>query len=197
MKILYGRKARYNERKSDRKTCKRGREIMGFENEFVNAFNKYFENISQTSTPLGIAYRNRQAEYVGQKLDIIVDHPSYYLGIEEKSKDISGKQSKLYFSRDFSSRETENGEIHQVQYINEFLQRSGRKGYLLVVLKRGKGKQQQAYFIDWGFVINLWVEGVKGIDLTTLDENKDKKYITEVKKRNGEWEIPSSIIPDE
>ncbi|MFC1787042.1 hypothetical protein ACFLY8_03305 [Halobacteriota archaeon] len=108
-----------------------------FERDIVRSFNKFFEQ-SQTDA---IAYRIKQHRFSSQVLDVLVDssQDDYYLGIECKS--ISNKTGALYFTQHFGS--------DQIERIDDFLRRSGRKGILAVELRYGKGKPMRAHIIKW------------------------------------------------
>lgn len=108
------------------------------ETQLVQALNDYFNNTASQTPPSGIAYRDPEVKFHGQKIDVIVDNP--YMGIECKSVKAQDN-NKLYFSQHFSDE--------QVKDINKFLQRSGRIGWLAVELKHGRGKQRQAYILQW------------------------------------------------
>ena len=66
-------------------------------------------------------------------------HEDYYLGIECKS--ISAKTGALYFTQHFGT--------DQIERIDDFLRKSGRKGILAVELRYGKGKPIRAHIIKW------------------------------------------------
>jgi Holliday junction resolvase len=120
-----------------------------FETQLVHAFQNYFieNNIK------AIAYRYRQLLWCGQFADIAVDSASneYYLGVECKSI----QTKKLYF-----------GKVHfqenQVQRLTEFLDISGRKGYLGLEF-RHRGMKSEGYLIPWTFVKEVYDTGEKGI----------------------------------
>lgn len=133
-----------------------------FERELVKAFNRYFAG----NDLQGIAYRRKQHRFSSQFLDVLVDspHQQYYLGIENKSVKTSSS-NKLYFSQHFS----ENDDGHQIDRISDFLQRSGRRGYLAVELKRGRGKPRRAFLVPWDSLERRWNEGHVGIPLEDLE----------------------------
>lgn len=108
-----------------------------FENEIVRSFNNFFEQNKIDA----IAYRIKQHRFSSQVLDVLVDslHDGYYLGIECKS--IATKTGSLYFTQHFG--------LDQIERIDEFLRRSGRKGLLAVELRYGKGLPVRAHIIKW------------------------------------------------
>lgn len=118
--------------------------MITLERELVKSFNIFFEE----NKIKGIAYRIKQHKFSGQFLDILVDSldPNYYLGIECKSISTEKGAASLYFSQHFSR--DKNGE-HQIERISKFLERSGRKGLLVVELREGTGKPRQAHAIKW------------------------------------------------
>lgn len=92
----------------------------------------------------GFAYRLKQSKFNTQYVDLLVDSldPRYYLAIECKS--IRGK--KLYFSQHFHE---DRNNIHQVDAITEFLEKTGRRGFLAVEFRSGPGRPKEAYFLSW------------------------------------------------
>ncbi|MFB6265561.1 MAG: hypothetical protein ABEI07_00580 [Candidatus Nanohaloarchaea archaeon] len=133
-----------------------------FERELVKAFNRYFEESDEE----GIAYRRKQHRFSSQFVDILVDsiRPEFYLAIENKSVSTSAT-NKLYFSQHFS--ESEDG--HQVDRISRFLRKSGRKGFLAVEVKRGRGKQRKAFFVPWKKLNERYENGEAGIGIDELE----------------------------
>lgn len=127
----------------------------------MNAFNRFF-NASEYA---GIAHRKKQHRFSSQLCDVLVDspHPRFYLAIENKSVKTSSA-NKLYFSQHFS--ESDGG--HQVDRISEFVDRSGRTGYLSVELKRGRGRQRKAYLVPWDVVREAYADGETGLHLDTV-----------------------------
>jgi len=103
------------------------------ERSLVNAYNRFFENNDNNFD--GIAYRQKQSRYTSQLCDLTIDseYPCLYQAIECKSVK-EDSTNKLYFSTHFS--ESEEG--HQVDRISNFIERSGRSGYLALELKRGR-----------------------------------------------------------
>lgn len=139
---------------------------MTFENELTRAINNSFKD-------LGIAYRRKQAKYTDQTFDIFVDHPDNYVAIECKS--IKEKlNKKLYWSSHFSD--------NQIERETYFLKRSGRKGYLAVELRRGRGKQKKAYLLPWDTLLKC-KESSKGLSLNKIKRGK------EILRRKGNYII--------
>ncbi|MDY6768940.1 MAG: hypothetical protein SVW02_02420 [Candidatus Nanohaloarchaea archaeon] len=137
-----------------------------FERELVKAFNRYFEENDER----GIAYRRKQHRFSSQFVDVLVDSikPEFYLAIENKSISTSAT-NKLYFSQHFS--ESEDG--HQVDRITDFLQRSGRTGFLAVEVKRGRGRQRKAFLVPWKHLRQRYEEGEAGIAIDDLEEHRE------------------------
>lgn len=134
-----------------------------FERELVKAFNRFFED---TGTQ-GIAYRRKQHRFSSQFVDVLVDsiRPEFYLAIENKSVSTSST-NKLYFSQHFS----ESSDGHQVDRITDFLQRSGRRGYLAVEMKRGRGKPRKAFLVPWKDLQKLYEAEETGLHLDELQD---------------------------
>ncbi len=137
-----------------------------FERELVNAFNQFFEEEGIN----GFAHRKKQHRFSSQICDVLVDskHDMFYLAIENKSVK-TDSTGKLYFSQHFSS--SDGG--HQVERISEFLERSGRKGYLAVELKRGRGKPREAYIVPWETVKEKYEDGEPGLSLGEIREHPE------------------------
>ncbi len=140
--------------------------MTDFERELVNAFNKFFEEEELN----GIAHRKKQHRFSSQLCDVLVDsqHEMFYLAIENKSVKTSST-NKLYFSQHFSV--SDGG--HQVERISDFLDRSGRKGFLAVELKRGRGKPREAYMVPWEVVRRKYREDETGIHLDEIREHPE------------------------
>lgn len=85
----------------------------------------------------------------------------------------------VYFSQHFS----ENQEGHQVDRISDFIDRSGRQGYLAVELKRGRGYSREAYLVPWNVVREAYAEGETGLRLDAI-----RTHI-EVPRDGGEYDI--------
>lgn len=134
-----------------------------FERALVKAFNRFFDAAGER----GIAYRRKQHRFSSQFVDVLVDsiRPEFYLAIENKSVSTSAT-NKLYFSQHFS--ESENG--HQVDRISDFLDRSGRTGYLAVEVKRGRGRPRRAFMVPWRELRERWEEDATGIHIDELEE---------------------------
>jgi Holliday junction resolvase len=119
--------------------------MSDFEREIVHCFNRFFT----TCHIRGFAYRLKQHKFSTQYVDVLVDciSPSYYCAVECKS--IMDK--KLYFSQHFHS---DKKNVHQVDAISDFLQKTGRAGYLAVEFRSGAGKPNEAYLIPWAVVVD-------------------------------------------
>lgn len=137
--------------------------MTDFERELVNAFNQFFEQ----EKIQGIAHRKKQHRFSSQLCDVLVDspHEMFYLAIENKSVKTSST-NKLYFSQHFS--ESSGG--HQVERISNFLDRSGRTGFLAVELKRGRGRSRKAYMVPWQTIRSRFESNETGIPLDKIQE---------------------------
>lgn len=140
--------------------------MTDFERELVNAFNKFFEEEEIN----GIAHRKKQHRFSSQLCDVLVDskHEMFYLAIENKSVKTSST-NKLYFSQHFS--DTQDG--HQVERISDFLDRSGRKGFLAVELKRGRGRSRKAYMVPWTIIRQRYENGEPGLSIDEIREHPE------------------------
>ncbi len=115
-----------------------------FEHMLVNSFNAYIEENGIRA----ISYRLKQHRFTPQFLDVLVDslNPDLYLGIECKSISVDKGANALYFSQHFTV--DKNG-IHQIERISNYLNKSGRRGFLAVELRLGTGHGREAYMIPW------------------------------------------------
>lgn len=154
------------------------------ERALVNAYNRFFE--SDDNNFDGIAYRQKQSRFTSQLCDVTVDseYPCLYQAIECKSIK-EKKNNKLYFSQHFS--ESEQG--HQVERISDFIDRSGRAGYLALELKRGRGRQRKAYLIKWPIVRDFYEDGKVGLRLDNLPEHG-----YELKRDGSEYVITPELV---
>ncbi|MCJ7429455.1 MAG: hypothetical protein MUP66_03630 [Candidatus Nanohaloarchaeota archaeon QJJ-5] len=147
-----------------------------FERALVNAFNRHFEEQGLN----GIAYRRKQHRFSSQFCDVLVDsgHPDYYLAIENKSLKVPDN-TMLYFSQHFS----EANDRHQVERITDFVERSGRDGYLAVELKRGRGKPRKAYLVPWAEIDRKYTTNAVGLPVEKI------KNFPELERDGGEYRI--------
>ncbi|RXA20406.1 hypothetical protein EQO05_04510 [Methanosarcina sp. MSH10X1] len=115
-----------------------------FERMLVNSFNAYIEENGIRA----ISYRLKQHRFTSQFLDVLVDslNPDLYLGIECKSISVDKGANALYFSQHFT---VDKKGIHQIERISEYLDRSGRHGFLAVELRLGPGHGREAYMVPW------------------------------------------------
>lgn len=148
----------------------------GFERRIVNKLNKAKSDKTQYH-----AYRRKQSRFASQDIDILVDsqHDKYYSGIECKSKKIDYEQdatseAKLYFSEAFS---TNKDGKHQIPRISNFLQKTGRNGYLALAYRRGRGRKVLEYMLNWEHVKRVYNEGKSGIPKQLVE-----KYGTRIDK---------------
>ena len=137
--------------------------MTDFERALVNAFNRFFEDEEIE----GIAHRKKQHRFSSQLCDVLVDspHEMFYLAIENKSVKTKST-NKLYFSQHFSV--SDGG--HQVERISDFVDRSGRKGFLAVELKRGVGRPRKAFMVPWTDVRAKYQDGETGFHLDEIKE---------------------------
>jgi Holliday junction resolvase len=137
--------------------------MTDFERALVNSFNSFFDDEDIE----GIAHRKKQHRFSSQLCDVLVDspHEMFYMAIENKSVKTSST-NKLYFSQHFS--ESKNG--HQVERISDFVDRSGRRGFLAVELKRGRGRARKAYLVPWEAVREAYQAGESGLHIDDIQD---------------------------
>ncbi|DBA35255.1 TPA_asm: hypothetical protein vir530_00031 [dsDNA virus vir530] len=128
-----------------------------FERDMVHAWNNYAATYGKKL----VAYRHYQMRYQPQLFDVLVDsRPNeFYLALECKSIDPT-TVPQLYFKQHFSSPKG----IHQVVRESEWLSLSGRNGFLVVELRRGRGKRTSCFFVPWRSVAYNFKAGLLGID---------------------------------
>jgi len=153
------------------------------ERAIVKMFNNFFQDSNNNLK--GVAHRKKQHRFTSQLCDVLVDspHKEFYLAIEAKSIK-AHKNNKLYFSQHFS----ENQEAHQVERISDFIKNSGRKGYLCLELKRGRGKKRQGVFLPWHFIDFAYNKDEVGL---TLEEIKEKGY--KMKREGSEYVLTEDM----
>ena len=137
--------------------------MTDFERALVNSFNEFFDSEEIN----GIAHRKKQHRFSSQLCDVLVDseHEMFYLAIENKSVKTSST-NKLYFSQHFS--QSKGG--HQVERISDFVDRSGRRGFLAVELKRGRGRARKAYMVPWRAVREAYEAGETGLHIDEIQD---------------------------
>ena len=115
-----------------------------FEHVLVNSFNAYIEEKGIRA----ISYRLKQHRFTSQFLDVLVDSldPDLYMGIECKSISVDKGANALYFSQHFT---VDKKGVHQIDRISDYLNRSGRRGFLAVELRLGVGHGREAYMVPW------------------------------------------------
>jgi len=133
-----------------------------FEWELVAAINRFFE----ASGMRGLAYRLKQSRYTPQVVDLLVDSPdpAYYLAIECKSID-ARKAKTLYFTQHFSAA----GGVHQMERIDQFIDRTGRRGFLAVELRRGAGRAKTAHLLTWYAAMEAFRSESPGIPVERIE----------------------------
>lgn len=147
-----------------------------FESTLLRSFNLFFEQHGIR----GVCHRLKQSRFATQIVDLLVDslNPDYYLAVECKSIDAT-RIGALYFSQHFT---VDKKGVHQVERISDFLERSGRTGFLAVELRCGSGRRKNAYMIPWEHVAARFKEGTG----FTLEEIRGFSLL---KRRSGLYEI--------
>jgi Holliday junction resolvase len=118
--------------------------MSDFEREIVNCLNRYFKK----NNLQGFAFRLKPQKTGMSCADVLADSPdpAYNLSIECKSI----IDTKLYFSQHFHS---DKQGLHPVDAIADFLAKSGRTGYLAIEFRQPPGKENRAFLIPWGTVV--------------------------------------------
>jgi hypothetical protein len=149
-----------------------------FERELVKSFNIFFSAHHIN----GIAYRIKQHRFSAQILDVLVDSldPKYYLGIECKSISTDKGTSALYFTQHFS---VDKSGAHQIVKIDEFLKKSGRRGYLAIELRKGSGRAKIAYLIEWNAVMKRYRSNQLGFGVSELDD------FNSIRRTDGKYKL--------
>lgn len=150
---------------------------QAFERDMVHAFNDYF---SRTKVK-GIAYRHFQMRYQPQLFDVLVDSRmnELYLALECKSIDTRTVDC-LYFKQHFT---WSNG-VCQVQRESDWLELSGRNGFLVVECRRGPRQRSTVFFVPWRTVWYAFARGDSGIYAEQITycpaiDKQGQKYIIE------------------
>lgn len=154
---------------------------QSFERDIVHAFNDYFER----SKVKAVAYRHYQMRYQPQIFDVLVDsrRNELYLAIECKSIDTQSVGC-IYFSQHFSWK---NG-VCQVERENEWLERAGRNGFLVVEARRGIRKRTTVFFVPWRSVWYAFERGVSSIDEEQIT------YCPAIDKQGGKYFIEEDFM---
>lgn len=147
--------------------------MSDFERDIVHCLNDFFK----TKNLKGYAYRLKQSKFNTQYVDVLVDSldPRYYLAIECKS--IKGK--KIYFSQHFHQ---DKDNVHQIDAIWDFTNKTGRKGFLAVEFKGGRGCSNQAYLLSWSEIMKIR-ESKPGISFDDFQKG------IELKRCSGGYEL--------
>ncbi|MDD3407826.1 MAG: Holliday junction resolvase [Methanomicrobium sp.] len=154
--------------------------MSDFERDMVHCLNDFFESRNLK----GYAYRLKQSKYNTQYVDVLVDSldPRYYLAIECKS--IKGK--KIYFSQHFHE---DKDNIHQIDAIWDFVKKTGRKGFLAVEFRGGRGSANQAFLLSWQDIMKIRTNS-PGISVD------DFKSGIELERCSGGYKLPE-LYPKE
>jgi Holliday junction resolvase len=129
--------------------------MSDFEREMVNCLNRFF---AAHHIP-GYASRPPHRRPANRSMDVLADSPDPSYSIGFKCKSISDR--KLYFSQHFP---VDRDNVHQVDTITDYLQKTGRTGYLAVEFRQGPERPGQAFLIPWPVVIRLFRDS-NGISL--------------------------------
>lgn len=154
-----------------------------FERELVKSFNIFFSEHGIN----GIAYRIKQHRFSAQILDVLVDSldPKYYLGVECKSISTNKGACALYFTQHFS---VDKEGVHQIAKIDEFLKKSGRRGYLATELRKGSGRARIAHLIEWNEVMKRFKSNQLGFSVSELSD------FTLIRRKDGKYKLDEAFI---
>jgi len=126
----------------------------GFERQFVNKMNDWFNNKT------GIAFRLKQSRFTYQIIDVLVDSGKHgYYAIECKSVKYT-KGRPIYFTQYFT---TDKHGVSQITRTTDFIKASGRTGILMIEVRRGQGYKNIWYIYPWALVDKKFTKGDKGI----------------------------------
>ncbi|MBS1262978.1 MAG: hypothetical protein MAG715_00144 [Methanonatronarchaeales archaeon] len=151
-----------------------------FERDLVRSFNDFFEERDLKA----VAYRRKQHRFSSQVVDVLVDslNPDFYLAIENKSISTAKGAGALYFSQHFTES--------QIPRLSGFLERSGRRGFLAVELKRGTGRKRRAFVVPWSDVEARWSSDEPGFPVDRL------KGYSELERVGGRYEVGNAFEAD-
>jgi hypothetical protein len=154
---------------------------QSFERDMVHAFNDYFSRCKIKA----IAYRHYQMRYQPQLFDVLVDsrRNELYLAMECKSIDTQSV-SCLYFKKHFSWK----GEVCQVERESDWLDKTGRNGFLVCECRRGSRKRTTAFFVPWRTVWYCFERGSPSIDEQQIT------YCPGVDKQGGKYIIEEDFM---
>lgn len=134
-----------------------------FERAMVHSFNDYGV-LYKTNL---VAYRHLQMRYQPQLFDVLVDsnHSEFYLALECKSIDAS-KDKAVYFTQHFNHAKG----VHQIDRESNWLDLSGRRGFLVVELRKYSGNKSECHFIPWGSLLRKYKDGEYGYPVRDIIE---------------------------
>lgn len=125
----------------------------GMERKVVNECNAYLENN-------GFAFRLKQSRFTNQIIDCLIDSKKYgYFAIECKSAMYKNGRT-IYFSQYFTTNKYGK---HQIETISDYIHKSGRKGYIFIEKRKGRGYKNITYAVPWNYLEKLFNKGDKGI----------------------------------
>ena len=152
-----------------------------FERSIVHAFNGYAETYSKKL----VAYRHYQMRFQPQLFDVLVDSglPGLYLACECKSIDAS-KDHSIYFTQHFNR----SGGVHQVERESNWLDLSGRVGYLVVELRKYSGNRSACFFVPWSYLKGEYCLGRSGLS------NDDIESYPSCNKAAGKYTFDDDFV---
>lgn len=158
--------------------------MSNFENQLVHAFN----DLAESEDVAAVAYRVKQAKYTGQWCDVLVDssRDDLYLAVENKSLKTDNRK-KLYFTQHFSEKDG----MHQVEHFTQFLEKSGRTGFLGLEVRHGRGTPKQAFLLPWRVVRERFRDGDTGLPIAFV-ENHPRSVA--LKRKAHKYRIPNTFL---
>lgn len=143
--------------------------MASFDAMLVKMWNEYYEKEKIAA----IAYKLPMVRYRQQGFDLYTDsrHYEYYTAIECKSIDAE-KEQKLYFSQYFHHVKG----VHQLEYEDNIITRSGRVGFLAVELRRRRGIRKSAFLVPWSLCMEHFYGGDVGLEADEITECLELDY---------------------
>lgn len=154
-----------------------------FERSMVHAFNDYAELCGKKL----VAYRHIQMRFQPQLWDVLVDSRDneFYLALECKSINPE-TVDKLYFKKAFNWHKGECQIVRESDWLN----RSGRNGFLVVELRRAKTYGTSAFFVPWRVVSHAFKSGKPAV------EQEQITFCPSLKKRGGKYTMDDDFVSD-
>jgi hypothetical protein len=143
--------------------------MPSFELQLVKCLNEFYDKHAIAA----MAYKLPMIRYRTQGFDVYSDssHYEHYCAFECKSVEAE-EEEKLYFSRYFHVSKG----VHQLEYEDSIVQRSGRASFLAVELKRRRGVRRAAFLVPWRVVMFHYKRGDVGLEPEEITECPSLEY---------------------